>query len=286
MAAATMTISKEKKQARTVSTLIYIFLILLAIIYIVPLLWVLITSLKDDSTLMLSPWAMPARLEWGNYEFAWTKGHLGTAMLNSLIVCTTTLVVSMLFGAMAAFAIAKLRWKLSKLTMYYFLIGMMIPIHTILIPLFVQFSGWKMSNTLIGIIIPYITFSLPITIYIMVGFFEGIPNELFEAACIDGCSVYKMFSTVAIPLAKTGFMVTGLMSFVSNWNELLLAMVFISNEAKKTLPVSLTKFVGPYHTNYCQMFAAIMIAIVPTIIAYVAFANQIVEGLTAGAVKG
>ena len=286
MAAATMTISKEKKQARTVSTLIYIFLILLAIIYIVPLLWVLITSLKDDSILMLSPWAMPASIEWGNYEFAWTKGHLGTAMLNSLIVCTTTLVVSMLFGSMAAFSIAKLRWKLSKLTMYYFLIGMMIPIHTILIPLFVQFSGWKMSNTLIGIIIPYITFSLPITIYIMVGFFEGIPNELFEAACIDGCSVYKMFSTVAIPLAKTGFMVTGLMSFVSNWNELLLAMVFISNEAKKTLPVSLTKFVGPYHTNYCQMFAAIMIAIVPTIIAYVAFANQIVEGLTAGAVKG
>ena len=281
-----MTISKEKRQAKTVSTFIYIFLILLAIIYIVPLLWVLITSLKDDSTLTLSPWAMPAALEWGNYEFAWTKGHLGTAMLNSLIVCSITLVVSMLFGSMAAFAIAKLRWKLSKLAMYYFLIGMMIPIHTILIPLFVQFSGWKMSNTLIGIIIPYITFSLPITIYIMVGFFEGIPNELFEAACIDGCSVYKMFSTVAIPLAKTGFMVTGLMSFVSNWNELLLAMVFISDEAKKTLPVSLTKFVGPYHTNYCQMFAAIMIAIIPTIIAYVAFANQIVEGLTAGAVKG
>ena len=284
--ASVMTISKEKRQARTVSTIIYIFLILLAVIYIVPLLWVLITSLKDDSTLMLSPWAMPAKIMWGNYEFAWTKGHLGTAMLNSLIVCSITLVVSMLFGSMAAFAIAKLRWKLSKLSLYYFLIGMMIPIHTILIPLFVQFSGWKMSNSLIGIIIPYITFSLPITIYIMVGFFEGIPNELFEAACIDGCSVYKMFGTVAIPLAKTGFMVTGLMSFVSNWNELLLAMVFISDEAKKTLPVSLTKFVGPYHTNYCQMFAAIMIAIVPTIIAYVAFANQIVEGLTAGAVKG
>ncbi len=282
----TMTISKEKRQAKIVSTLIYVFLILLAIIYIVPLLWVLITSLKNDSTLMLSPWAMPAKLEWSNYEFAWTKGHLGTAMLNSLIVCGSTLVISMVFGSMAAFAIAKLRWKLSKLAMYYFLIGMMIPIHTILIPLFVQFSGWGMSNTLMGIIIPYITFSLPITIYIMVGFFEGIPNELFEAACIDGCSVYKMFGTVAIPLAKTGFMVTGLMSFVSNWNELLVAMVFISKEAKKTLPVSLTKFVGPYHTNYCQMFAAIMIAIIPTIIAYVAFANQIVEGLTAGAVKG
>lgn len=281
-----MTISKEKAHERVITTIIYVFLVLLAIIYIAPLLWVVITSLKNDSTLMISPWAMPEHIEWGNYTFAWTKGHLGTAMLNSFIVCFTTLIVSMLFGSMAAYAIAKLRWRFSKLAMYYFLIGMMIPIHTILIPLFVQFSGWKLSNTLIGLIIPYITFSLPITIYIMVGFFEGIPNELFEAACIDGCSVYKMFGTVAIPLAKTGFMVTGLMSFVSNWNELLVAMVFISKEAKKTLPVSLTKFVGPYHTNYCQMFAAIMIAIIPTIIAYVSFANQIVEGLTAGAVKG
>ena len=282
----TMTISKEKKRAKTISIIIYAFLILLAIIYIVPILWVVITSLKNDSTLMLSPWAMPEHIEWGNYSFAWTKGHLGTAMLNSFIVCSITLIISMVFGAMAAFAIAKLRWKLSKFTLYYFLIGMMIPIHTILIPLFVQFSKWKLSNTLTGIIIPYITFSLPITIYIMVGFFESIPNELFESACIDGCSVYRMFGIIALPLAKTGFMVTGLMSFVSNWNELLLAMVFISKEAKKTLPVSLTKFVGPYHTNYCQMFAAIVIAVIPTIIVYCAFANQIVEGLTAGAVKG
>ena len=95
-----------------------------------------------------------------------------------------------------------------------------------------------------------------------------------------------MFGTVALPLAKTGFMVTGLMSFVNNWNELLLAMVFISNEAKKTLPVSLTKFVGPYNTNYCQMFAAIVLAIIPTIIVYCMFSNQIVDGLTQGAVKG
>ena len=102
---------------------------------------------------------------------------------------------------------------------------------------------------------------------------------------MDGCTIYQIFFKICFPLARTGLFVTGLMTFIGNWNELLLAMVFISDEAKKTLPVSLTKFVGPYHTNYCQMFAAIIIAIVPTIIAYVAFANQIVEGLTAGAVK-
>ena len=278
------TVSDTK--GKIISAIIYVFLSILALIYILPLVWVVITSLKDDKVLMISPWAMPEKLIIDNYTFSWTAVNLGTAMINSFIVCTVTLLLSMLFGAMAAYSIAILRWKLSQLTLTYFLIGMMIPVHCVLIPLFVQFSKLKLNNTLIGIIIPYITFSLPITIYILVGFFEGIPKELFEAACIDGCSVYNMFTHVAIPLGKTGFMVTGLMSFVANWNELLLAMVFISNEAKKTLPVSLTKFVGPYNTNYCQMFAAIMIAVIPTIIVYCLFANNIVDGLTAGAVKG
>ncbi len=279
-------VEKDKTKREVIHGLIYAFLIILALIYLLPLLWVVITSLKDDAILMTSPWAFPEHLMFENYSYAWTMGHLGIATLNSFIVCVTTLLVSMIVGSMAAFAIAKLRWKLSKLTLTYFMIGMMIPIHCVLIPLFIQFSSWKLTNSLVGLIIPYVTFSLPITIYIMVGFFESIPNELFEAAVIDGCSVPRMFVHVALPMAKTGFMVTGLMSFVSNWNELLLAMVFISKEEVKTLPVSLTKFVGPYHTNYTQMFAAIVIAVIPTIIVYCIFANQIVEGLTAGAVKG
>ncbi|MCR5267501.1 MAG: carbohydrate ABC transporter permease [Lachnospiraceae bacterium] len=286
MSAKTETISVANHKTKAVHGFIYAFLIILALIYLLPLAWVLITSLKDDSVLMISPWALPERPMFENYSYSWVMGHLGTATLNSFIVCAVTLFFSMIIGAMAAFGIAKMRWKLSKLMLTYFMVGMMIPVHCVLIPLFVQFSSLKLSNTLVGIIIPYITFSLPITIYIMAGFFEGIPNELFESACIDGCSVFRMFTTVGVPLAKTGFMVTGLMTFVGNWNELLLAMVFISNEAKKTLPVSLTKFVGPYHTNYCQMFAAIVIAVIPTIIVYCCFANQIVEGLTAGAVKG
>ena len=277
---------RENDKRKLVHGLIYGFLIFLALVYILPLLWVVITSLKDDKVIMTSPWAMPDHLMFENYSYAWTMGNLGKATLNSFIVCSITLLVSLIVGSMAAFAIARLRFKLSKLVLTYFMIGMMIPIHCVLIPLFIQFSSWKLTNSLVGLIIPYVTFSLPITIYIMVGFFEGIPNELFEAAVIDGCSVPRMFTVIALPMARTGFMVTGLMSFISNWNELLLAMVFISKEAFKTLPVSLTKFVGPYHTNYTQMFAGIVIAVIPTIIVYCIFANQIVEGLTAGAVKG
>ena len=207
-------------------------------------------------------------------------------MLNSVIVCGITLIISMFLGSMASFAIARMRWKLSSLVMTYFMIGMMIPVHCVLIPLFVRFSKMGMTNSLIGLILPYITFSLPMTIFLMVGFFKGMPKELFEAACIDGCNIYECFFKIALPLSKTGVCVAGLMTFVGNWNELLLAMVFISDTSKKTLPVTLTYFVGPYATNYVQMFAAVVIAIAPTILVYCLFSNQIVDGLTAGAVKG
>jgi len=201
-------------------------------------------------------------------------------------VCVATLLLCLVLGSMAAFAIGRMRWKLANATMTYFLTGMMIPVHCVLIPLFTRFSKMGLTNSRLGLILPYLTLSLPLTIFIMSGFFKGLPNELFESACIDGCSIYRIFTHIAFPLSKTGLFVTGLMTFVANWNELLLAMVFISDDTKKTLPVSLSKFVGPYNTNYSQMFAAIVIAIIPTIIVYCCFSNSIVDGLTQGAVKG
>ncbi len=278
-------VDKNKGKNKAVQVIIYVLLSILVLVYILPLLWIVMSSLKPNSAFKSSPWSLPNTFMFDNFVFAWTKGHLGRAMLNSFIVSTSTLIISLIVGSMAAFAISKLRWKLSKLVLTYFMVGMMIPIHCVLFSLYTQFAKWHLTNTLIGLIIPYVAFSLPITIYIMAGFFDSIPNELFEAAVIDGCSVPRLFVEVGIPMAKTGFMVTGLMSFVNNWNELLFAMVFISDDAKKTLPVSLTKFVGPHSTNYTQMFAGIVIAVIPTIIVYCIFANQIVEGLTAGAVK-
>lgn len=277
---------KENTGSKIAKVLIYIFLSFLAVIYLLPLLWVIYVSLKDDKTLFVSPWSMPEHLMFENYGFAWTAGKLGVATLNSAIVCFTTLALCLIIGSMAAFAIARLRWKFANAMMTYFLTGMMIPVHCILIPLFTRFAKMHLTNSILGLILPYLTLSLPLTIFIMTGFFKGLPNELFESACIDGCSIYRIFTHIAFPLCKTGLFVTGLMTFVANWNELLLAMVFISDESQKTLPVSLSKFVGPYNTNYSQMFAAIVIAIIPTIIVYCCFSNSIVDGLTQGAIKG
>ena len=266
--------------------IIYIFLVLMAVLYLAPLLWTFNVAFKTNKEIFTAPFALPQNPTFENFTFAWTAGKLGIATLNSFIVCVITLFFSMIIGSMAAFGIARLRWKFSHMALVYFLTGMMIPVHCVLIPLFTRFAKIGLSNSLTGLILPYLTFSLPITIFIMVGFFEGMPNALIESACIDGASIYQIFFKVCLPLGKTGLFVTGLMTFVGNWNELLLAMVFISDDMKKTLPVSLSKFVGPYNTNYSQMFAAIIIAIIPTIVVYCAFSNQIVDGLTAGAVKG
>ena len=258
----------------------------MAMLYLMPLIWVFNVSFKTNAEIFTAPFALPKNPTLENFSFAWTAGKLGVATLNSFIVCVATLILSLVIGSMAAFGIARLRWRFARLSLTYFLIGMMIPVHCVLIPLFTRFARVGLTNSLVGLILPYLTFALPITIFIMVGFFESMPNELIESACIDGATIYQIFFKVCLPLGKTGLFVTGLMSFIANWNELLLAMVFISDDMKKTLPVSLSKFVGPYNTNYSQMFAAIIIAIIPTIIVYCAFSNQIVDGLTAGAVKG
>lgn len=276
----------NKKPFSAARLIIYIFLVLLAVLDIAPLVWMVVVSLKTNAEVFSSPFAMPEVLQLGNYIFAWTSGKLGTAMLNSVIVCGLTLLFSLLLGSMTAFAIARMKWKLSGATMTYIMIGMMVPVHCVLIPLFVRFSKLGLTNSLWGLVLPYTTFSLSMTVFLMTGFFRSMPRELFEAACIDGCGIYRSFFRIAVPMARTGFFVSGLMTFVGNWNELLLGMVFISDPEKKTLPVTLTYFVGPYATNYVQMFAAIVIAILPTVIVYCLFSNQIVEGLTAGALKG
>ncbi len=274
------------KRIKLGSIIIYLFLILLAVVYIGPLLWVVLVSFKTNAEIFQNPFSLPKMLQWDNYKIAWSAGKLGSASINSIFICVIALIISILVGSMAAFAIGRMRFKLANPLLTYFLIGMMIPVHSLLIPLFVSFSRMNLTDNLLALILPYVTFSLPMTIYILVNFFKGMPRDMFEAACIDGCSIYQCFFKIALPLAKTGMFVTGLMTFVANWNELLLAMVFISDVKKKTLPVTLTYFVGPYSTNYVQMFAAIVIAVVPSIVVYCCFSNQIVDGLTAGAVKG
>ena len=195
-----MQTKKSRKPVKPVTVILYIFLIALAVIYVAPLLWMLSVSFKDNAGVMAAPFALPEVFHWENYQQAWTMGKLGTALVNSVLVCGITLVVSLFFGAMAAFAIARMRWKLSEAAHTFFLIGMMVPVHCILIPLFVRFAGLGLTNSRVGLMIPYITFSLPMTIFLLTGFFKSMPGELFEAASIDGAGKFTQFLKITIPL--------------------------------------------------------------------------------------
>ena len=271
---------------KTSTILRHVFLLIVLLVCAYPLFWMALTAFKLEAEAQAAPFALPHRWVLKNFAKVFNSGDFGHAYLNSLLICVTSVVVAVVFSACAAFAFALFDFKGRNVLFIAFLLGMMIPVHCVLIPLFVRFAGMGLDNNLWGLILPYLTFSLPTCVYIMTGFFRSIPNELLESACIDGCSIYKTFYSICLPLSKTGLFVTGLMTFIGNWNELLLAMVFIHDDTKKTLPVAVTKFVSPYQTNYEKMFPAILIAIIPSIIVYSMFSNQIVDGLTQGAVKG
>jgi len=277
--------AKRVSSTGVLTIMLYCILFAVAVVYIAPLLWMLSVALKSNAEVFASPFSLPESLKWENFAIAWSVGRLGKATLNSIVVCGVSLFVSMFFGSLAAFPISRMKWKLSGTTLSYFLVGMMVPVHCVLIPLFVTLSKISLTDNAVGLILPYVAFALPLTIYLLAGFFSSMPSELFESACVDGCSIYGTFFRIALPLAKSGLFVAGLMTFVANWNELLLALVFMSNPERKTLPVTVSYFVSPYSTNYVQMFAAIIIAVLPTIVVYSCFSNQIVEGLTAGAMK-
>lgn len=277
---------KNKSKFKVSKLIIYIVLIIFAVIYLYPLIWLIIAAFKTNNEIFLSAFGFPAELQWVNFEKAWVAGHIGQYFLNSVIVVGTTLVVSLIINCMAAYAIARMKWKLSGAAMGLFLSGMMVPIHASLIPLFVWFSNLGLIDNYLSLIIPYIVFSFGQSIYIMRGFFGSLPREMEEAAVIDGCSLWGAFWKIIIPISTGGIFTIGLFTFNGTWNELLVAKIFTNSDSVRTLPVGLTTFVGPNMTNYGPMFAAIVIAVIPTIIVYCCLSNKIVGGLTAGAVKG
>ena len=272
------------KSVRGWFTLFYVLLVVHGCVILSPVIWLFLQSFKNNQEFVASPLALPSSFSFANYASAFPA--ISRYFLNSLLVVACTLIISLTFSSMAAYGISRMRWKLSGTFKIMFLLGMMIPVHSIMIPLMVIFSKLKLTDSYIGLIIPYTVFSFAQAIFILSGFFTGLPRELEEAAVIDGCSIWRCFWRIILPLAKPGIATVALFVFNGTWNELLLGIIFINSDSKKTLPVGLTMFVGPYSTNYGPMIAAIMLAIIPVAVIYCMFSNQIVGGLTAGSVKG
>lgn len=264
----------------------YSLLIILSFTCLYPLLWLVINSLKTNTELFDNPWLPGETLQVKNYVTAWVSGKIGTSFLNSLFVALVSVAVTILVGSMAAFAIKRLKWKLSGFVLGIFLLGVMIPIHSTLIPLFILFNKVGLTNNHIALILPYIAFALPTSVFILTGFMGSFPKEIEEAAVMDGCSMAGVFWRMIIPLSKSAIATITIFNFVSMWNELMFALIFMSDPKKMTLPVSLTRFKGQYSTDWTIQLTATVIMVVPSILVYMFLSDNIIKSMTVGAVKG
>ncbi len=265
---------------------IYLFLGLGTLVYIYPLFWLIVNSLKKTPEIFERPWELPLHWLWGNYINAWITGGTGRYFYNSVLITTVTLLLVLLIGSMASFAIIKLKWKASKGTLLYFLIGLMVPLQATLIPLVIFFSKLNLMNSQIGLILIYVAFALPTSVLVLSGFMSSIPKEIMEAAIIDGCSVYGVYWRVLMPLLVPALMTVGIMNFAGIWNELLVVLTFINDAKKMTLPIGLLNFQGQYATDFAPMFAAIVMTTLPSILVISIFNKRIISGITAGSLKG
>ncbi|AHV95389.1 carbohydrate ABC transporter permease [Paenibacillus sabinae] len=260
----------------------------LLIIQVYPLVWVFISSFKAPTDFSSSnPLSLPSKFTFENYLSVWRKGNLGTYFSNSLIVAVTTIVLVILFSAMAAFVIEKMRFKWAQSVLFLFLCGIMIPIQVVLIPLFILYNKTGIINTLTSLILPQVGFALPISIYLFVSFYKYISNEIMEAAVMDGCGIYQVFWRMIFPLSRNTIVTVVVMNLIFIWNEFIFANTFIHDLSSRTIPVGLMDYIGQYGlTDWGATYAAISITTIPTMLVYFIFNKSVISGMTAGATKG
>ena len=281
-------IAPDAKQPLTArQVLVYVVLVLWALISVFPVYWMLTFSLKTNNEIFgENVIGIPKYWVWENYTRAMNTGNMPRYFMNSVIVAVSTIVITLLAAVMATYAMTRLEWKLSKGMNKFFMLGLTIPIHASIVPLYTTLAKLKMLNSYFALIIPYSAFSLAMGILISIGFMGDIPYDLDEAASIDGCGTWGTFGRIIAPLMMPAVATVGIYTFLQCWNELMFANVFISKDAIKTLPVGVQALSGQYTTDWGPIGAALSIATIPTLLVYVFLSKQIQDSFIAGAVKG
>lgn len=277
-----------KKKPTVKSVLIKIFIILLCCIEIYPIFWMVTASFKQQSEWAVNPaYALNEGFYFQNYIDAWTRGHMATFFKNSLINTLVSLVFIVIFATTVGFAVTKMEWKLRDKTARYFQLGIMVPIATALIPLFQIYNGMNLINTRTSLILSYIAFGLSLSIYLVTGYLRSLPDEIMEAAVIDGCGIYRLMWYVVVPLMKNAIVTVLVLQFFFKWNDLLFSMTFINDTALKTVQTGLLYFQNEFGAkNWGAIFASVSMSVLPMLALYMILNKKVIEGMTAGAVKG
>lgn len=271
--------------AKALSTLGIVLFILTVLL---PLLWVLLSSFKTTSGIIANPWGLPDSFHWQNYVSAWNKSKIGSYFGNSLLICLLTMAVLIPVSAMASYILAKHPFRGSQAVYTAFLGGMMFPQFLVIVPLFLLLLQLKLVDTTTGLVLVYVAFSLPFTVFVLTGFFQALPDELAEAATIDGCTDAQTFWRVMLPLAKPGLIVAVIFNMIGLWNEYNLALILVNTEERFTLPLGLASLTNTaqYQSDWGALFAAMVIVMLPILVIYWLLKEKIQQAMLAGAIKG
>ncbi|MBU9744554.1 carbohydrate ABC transporter permease [Lachnospiraceae bacterium ASD3451] len=277
-------IAEKKKKWKRARLLILLSVV--ALLNLFPLVWLLDYSLLSNSDFYGdSIMKLPAPPLWSNYFSAIVDGKFFNYLLNSLFITGITIAVVITLSICLGYALIRMKWKGSRFVYTLLITGIMIPIHTTLLPNFFAFQVYGILNTRIALILPYIAFSMSLGLFIMSGFIEGIPRSLEEAAVMDGCGVLRIIKNVVIPLSKPAAVTVATMTFFNCWNEFIMAATYTSSDTIRTLPFAVMNFSGKYTSNYTVQFAVMFLSTVPAIIIFILFNKQMTKGIIAGAIK-
>jgi len=260
---------------------------LLLVIEIYPLVWLLLSSLKQNSEFSLKPvWALPEGFHWQNYTEALGSG-IGGYFVNSILAVFPSLFLIIALSVCAAFALEVMRWRGRNGVLLLFLAGIMVPSQMLLLPLFTIYFQTNLIDTRWALIITYTAFGLPLTVFLMAGYFKAVPREVLEASTLDGATIYQTFFFVALPMVANAIVTVALVQFFFLWNDLLFSLTFISSDDLRTIQTGLLNFTGEHgEIDWGPTFAAVSLAVLPTLIVYLLLNQRVIKGLTAGSIKG
>ncbi len=272
-----------KKILRVICNLIFI---IFSFTCVFPIVWIFYSSFKTQAEFMQSSVALPKALDFSNYINVFTSTSMPKYMLNSARNTLLSVAVIIIVAFLAGYVLSRYKFRGRAAIYNYFIMGMLIPIHALLVPMYVQLNEMGLTNHWYTLLIPYIGFGLPISIMLIESYISSIPGELEEAAAIDGCSFARTLFQIVFPLASPILATVAIIQFFAVWNEFTFALILVNNDNLRTVPVGLTMFKGAYTVDYPRMMTGIIVTMLPVMILYFIFSKRIIEGMVAGAVKG
>ena len=271
----------------TVARVAHVALIAWVVIICAPLLWVLMSSFKTTSEIFQSPFLLPTSLNFENYISAWTTASIGGYFFNTVIVVGSALVIVMVLGAMCAYYLAHYEFKGSQIIYYLMLAGLTFPVFLAVVPLFMTLRGFGLLNTVPGLVITYVAFALPFTVFFLYAFFKTLPKEIAEAASLDGAGPWRIFFTIMLPMAKPGIASVAIFNFLGLWNQFLLPVAINTKPENYVLSQGMASFASQagYAVNFGALFAAVVITVLPVLVTYIIFQRQLQGSVSPGLLK-